>query len=107
MKLSNRYKIVIIVNICFIGAVSFGQSVFIYKTSEFGLKLATNQAACIDYDNDGWVDIYTSGTLWKNNKGNSFSKVFEKGSNAIWADFNNNGYSDLFCYSTQRLFCND
>ena len=106
MKLINRYKIIFTVSMCLIETVSFGQ-VFIDKTSEFGLKLTTNQAVCIDYDNDGWVDIYASGVLWKNNKGNSFSKVFEKGSNAIWADFDNDGYSDLFCYSTQRLFWND
>ena len=56
---------------------------------------------------DDWIDIYSSGTLWKNNQGKSFSKVFEKGGNAVWADFDNNGYSDFFCYDNQRLFWNN
>ena len=107
MKLINCYKTVITVSMCLIETVSFGQGLFVDKTSEFGLKLSTSQVACIDYNNDGWVDIYTSGTLWKNNGGNSFSKVFEKGSDAIWADFDNDGFSDFLCYDTQHLFWND
>jgi hypothetical protein len=81
--------------------------VFIDKTSDLGLKLKENQAVCIDYDNDGWVDIYTSGVLWKNNKGTNFSKVFQKAGNAVSADFDNDGYSDLFSYNRQILFGND
>ena len=68
---------------CLIAAVSFGQGLFVDKTSELGLEISSSQIAFIDYNNDGWVDIYTSGTLWKNNQGKSFSKVFDKGSIAV------------------------
>ena len=107
MKLITFCRIVIAMSICLIAAVSFGQGLFVDKTSELGLEIGSSQIAFIDYNNDSWVDIYCSGTLWKNNRGKSFSKVFEKGSNAVWADFDNDGYSDLFCYDTQRLFWND
>ncbi len=107
MKLIKLYKIALSMSICLMGAVSFGESLFIDKTSEFGLALGSHQVAFIDYNNDGWVDIYSSGTLWKNNQGKIFSKVFEQGDNGIWADFDNDGYPDLFCYGSQRLFWND
>ncbi|MHB9070239.1 MAG: CRTAC1 family protein [Sedimentisphaerales bacterium] len=80
---------------------------FVDKTSELGIKFSNNQVACIDYNNDGWVDIYSSTELWKNNEGRGFTKVFDKGSDAIWADFDNDGFIDLFCYGTQQLFWND
>ena len=94
MKLINLHRIVLCVSICLIEAVSFGQGLFIDKTSEYGLALDPHHISFIDYNNDGWVDIYNSGTLWKNNEGKSFSKVFEGGGDGIWADFDNDGYSD-------------
>jgi hypothetical protein len=74
-------------------------------------------AAFIDFDNDGWLDIFLlSGTrvegapsgatnrLYKNNRDGSFSDVTEKAglSRTGWAsavavgDFNNDGFEDLF-----------
>ena len=103
----NLFKAVCTMTVCLIGTFSFGQSLFVDKTSEFGLELGSSQIAFIDYNNDGWVDIYTSGTLWENNQGKIFSKVFAEGSNGIWADADNDGYSDLFCYDTQQFFWND
>jgi enediyne biosynthesis protein E4 len=74
--------------------------------------------AFLDYDNDGWMDIFLlSGTrlegapegatnrLYKNNRDGTFSDVTEKaGLHAIgWAcgvcvgDYNNDGFDDIFC----------
>jgi enediyne biosynthesis protein E4 len=74
--------------------------------------------AFIDYDNDGWMDIFLlSGTrlegapdratnrLYKNNRDGTFSDVTETaGLHAIgWAcgvcvgDYNNDGFEDIFC----------
>src|SRR5256885_6959177 len=74
--------------------------------------------AFIDYDNDGWVDIFLlSGTrltgdppsatnrLYKNNHDGTFTDVTQKaGLHAIgWAsgvcvgDYNNDGFEDMFC----------
>jgi hypothetical protein len=74
--------------------------------------------AFLDYDNDGWLDIFLlSGTrlegppagatnrLYKNNRDGTFTDVTEKaGLHAVgWAcgvcvgDFNNDGFDDIFC----------
>jgi hypothetical protein len=82
--------------------------------------LEANGCGCafIDYDNDGWMDIFLlSGTrlegappqatnrLYKNNRDGTFTDVTEKaGLRAVgWAnsvcvgDYNNDGFDDLFC----------
>src|SRR4051812_880496 len=74
--------------------------------------------AFIDYDNDGWMDIFLlSGTrlegdapeatnrLYKNNRDGTFTDVTEKAGlkAAGWAngvciaDYNNDGFDDIFC----------
>ncbi len=86
--------------------------------------------AFIDYDNDGWMDIFLlSGTrleetpagassrLYKNNRDGTFTDVTEKaGLNAVgWAsavcvgDFNNDGFEDVFCtyFGQNHLYRNN
>jgi hypothetical protein len=86
--------------------------------------------AFIDYDNDGWMDIFLlSGTrlggdppdasnrLYKNNRDGTFTDVTEKaGLKAIgWAsgvcvgDYNNDGFEDIFCtyFGQNRLYRNN
>ena len=86
--------------------------------------------AFIDYDNDGWIDIFLlSGTrldgdppeatnrLYKNNRDGTFTDVTEKaGLRAVgWAngvcvgDYNNDGFDDIFCtyFGQNRLFRNN
>ena len=86
--------------------------------------------AFIDYDNDGWMDIFLlSGTrlegdppgatnrLYKNNRDGTFTDVTEKaGLNAVgWAngvcvgDYNNDGFDDIFCtyFGQNRLYRNN
>src|SRR6201981_3231637 len=74
--------------------------------------------AFIDYDNDGWMDIFLlSGTrleadppdatnrLYKNNRDGTFTDVTDKAGlqSAGWAcgvcigDYNNDGFEDIFC----------
>ena len=74
--------------------------------------------AFIDYDNDGWLDIFllcgtriegpppgATNRLYKNNRDGTFTDVTEKaGLHAVgWAsgvcigDYNNDGYEDIFC----------
>jgi enediyne biosynthesis protein E4 len=86
--------------------------------------------AFIDYDNDGWIDIFLlSGTrldgdppnasnrLYKNNRDGTFTNVTEKaGLKAVgWAsgvcigDYNNDGFEDIFCtyFGQNRLYRNN
>jgi enediyne biosynthesis protein E4 len=73
--------------------------------------------AFLDYDNDGWLDIFvlngnrwggvpagTSNRLYKNNRNGTFSDVTEKAgllytgwtSGVTVADYNNDGFEDIF-----------
>jgi enediyne biosynthesis protein E4 len=94
--------------------------------------LETDGCGCafIDYDNDGWMDIFLlSGTrldgnppeatnrLYKNNRDGTFTDVTEKSGlrMAGWAngvciaDYNNDGYDDIFCtyFGQNRLYRNN
>jgi enediyne biosynthesis protein E4 len=93
--------------------------------------LEANGCGCafIDYDNDGWIDIFLlSGTrlegappgasnrLYKNNRDGTFTDVTKQaGLEAVgWAnavcigDYNNDGYEDLFCtfFGQNKLYRN-
>ena len=86
--------------------------------------------AFIDYDNDGWIDIFLlSGTrldgdppdatnrLYKNNRDGTFTDVTAKAglTNVGWAsgvcigDYNNDGLEDIFCtyFGQNRLYRNN
>ncbi len=86
--------------------------------------------AFLDYDNDGWMDIFLlTGTrmnatpagatnrLYKNNRDGTFTDVTEKAGlhDAGWAggvcvgDYNNDGFEDLFCtyFGQNKLYRNN
>jgi hypothetical protein len=94
--------------------------------------LETNGCGCafLDYDNDGWMDIFLlTGTrlagapdgatnrLYKNNRDGTFTDVTKKaGLESVgWAnsvcvgDYNNDGFEDLFCtyFGQNRLYRNN
>jgi hypothetical protein len=79
-------------------------------TESVGLTGVGGQnTACVDYNGDGWVDIYDGRTLWRNEKGEKFVKVEGiplNGSIATWGDFDNDGLLDLYCSSNGKLFRN-
>jgi enediyne biosynthesis protein E4 len=86
--------------------------------------------AFIDYDNDGWMDIFlltgqrldgappgTTNRLYKNNRDGTFTDVTEKAGlhHAGWAnavcvgDYNNDGWEDIFCtyFGQNKLYRNN
>jgi hypothetical protein len=86
--------------------------------------------AFIDYDNDGWIDIYVlagtrlegdppeaSNRLYKNNRDGTFTDVTVQAglhatgwANAVCvADYNNDGFDDIFCtyFGQNRLYRNN
>jgi hypothetical protein len=94
--------------------------------------LEANGCGCafIDYDNDGWMDIFllsgerleadppgATSRLYKNNRDGTFTDVTEAAGlkAAGWAngvcvgDYNNDGFDDLFCtyYGQNRLYRNN
>jgi hypothetical protein len=98
--------------------------------SEYILEAIGCGCAFIDYDNDGWMDIFlltgtrmtgappgTSNRLYKNNRNGTFTDVTEKAGlgDVGWAaavcvgDYNNDGFEDFFCtyYGQNKLFQNN
>jgi hypothetical protein len=86
--------------------------------------------AFIDYDNDGWMDIFlltgvrldgpppgATNRLYKNNRDGTFTDVTEKAGlhHVGWAnsvcvgDYNNDGWEDLFCtyFGQNKLYRNN
>jgi enediyne biosynthesis protein E4 len=87
-------------------------------------------AAFLDYDNDGWLDVFvlsgtrlenppagTTNRLYKNNRDGTFTDVTEKAGLTFtgWAsavtvgDYDNDGFDDLFitCYGHNVLYHNN
>ena len=99
-------------------------------SKKYILEAAGCGCAFLDYDNDGWMDIFlltgarlgeTSPEavtrLYKNNRDGTFTDVTEKAGlrAAGWAsgvcvgDYNNDGFEDIFCtyYGQNRLYRNN
>lgn len=76
------------------------------ETTARGLALGNDQACWVDIDNDGWADLITAGAVWRNNQGRSFTRFAEVGS-VVAADFDNDGYVDLFSFSQMKLYRNN
>ena len=86
-------------------------------------------ASVCDYDNDGWSDIYftnsrtgSQNALYHNNKDGTFTDVASElgvadvnrkntgvSMGAVWGDYNNDGFEDLFVYKwgKSELFRNN
>ena len=79
-------------------------------TEQVGLTgLTTYQGTWVDYNNDGFVDIYAIDQLWRNEGGKRFVRVKDAAVRGagIWGDFDNDGFADLFCWQGPvRLFRN-
>ncbi len=76
-------------------------------SGDVGLQLGGGAACWVDLDNDGWTDL-CAGAIWKNNEGKSFSRFGDVApGSVIAADFNNDGFVDLFSWSSLKLYRND
>ena len=69
--------------------------------------MGDREAAWGDFDNDGWVDVYT-GELWRNEGGKKFTKVDGPfGRAGIWGDYDLDGDLDLYLYNSGKLIQNN
>lgn len=75
--------------------------------TELGLQLANSQACWVDIDNDGWADLCAGGVVWRNVEGQRFEKLAEGVGEVVAADYDNDGFADLFSWSASRVFQND
>jgi hypothetical protein len=71
------------------------------------LSLANEQACLVDVDQDGWTDIISGGIVWRNIGGTSFVKLSEGVGSVVAADFDNDGFPDLFSWSQMKLYRNE
>lgn len=84
-----------------------------FSVSEFSEQVSLSDALSggavwVDYDNDGWQDLYVvnygANTLFHNEAGNGFIDVTDvagvgdagKGTTATWGDYDNDSYLDLY-----------
>lgn len=90
--------------LCALGIVA--EPLFVDKTAELGLVPADSAACWVDLDNDGWTDLCAGGVVWFNKLGKRFEKGSEVGT-VVAADFDNDGFADLFSLSQMRVYRND
>ncbi len=74
-------------------------------TAKLGLAPANAASAWVDFDADGFVDLYAGGTLWMSQGGDRFTQGPSRGL-GVFADFDNDGYPDLFDFKAQRMYRN-
>lgn len=83
-----------------------GQVQFADRSADLQLEIGTGASCWADLDNDGWPDLVAGGWAWKNLKGKRFEKFAEVGE-CVAADFDNDGFVDLFSWSRLKLFRNE
>lgn len=83
------------------------QGAFTDRTAELGLELHNSAACWVDVDNDGWTDLCAGGVVWRNNQGKGFTRLADGVGSVVAADFDNDGFADLFSWSSLQVYRND
>ena len=101
MRGLNRVMAIVLGIVLIAAGDSWAQKVKPWKniTATVGLQgLGGGSAHWIDFDADGWVDLFDGGTLWHNQQGKSFKKVESPGvgGGGTWGDFDGDGKIDFY-----------
>lgn len=86
---------------------SSGEAWFKDRAADLGLPAMNGPACWVDVDNDGWTDLCLGGAVWRNDAGKKFTKIAEGIGNVVAADFDNDGFVDLFSISSLQVFRNN
>lgn len=76
------------------------------RTKDFGIEIGNGAACWVDLNNDGWVDLCAGGTVWRNKAGKGFEKLADGLGEVVAADFDNDGFADLFSWNSLRAYSN-
>ncbi len=79
---------------------------FLDRTADLKLQPGGSAACWADLNRDGWIDLIAGG-VWQNDEGRSFHKVTDGVGSVVAADYDNDGFVDLFSWSGMRLFRNE
>lgn len=79
---------------------------FVDVSGPLGLSMGNDNACWVDVDNDGWTDLVAGGIVWRNDKAKAFSQIGDVGS-VVAADFDDDGFPDLFSFSRMKLYRNE
>lgn len=79
---------------------------FVDVSTALGLSMGNDNACWVDVDADGWTDLIAGGIVWRNDKARTFSQIGDVGS-VVAADFDNDGFPDLFSFSRMKLYRNE
>jgi hypothetical protein len=71
---------------------------FADRSAALGIEPAGQHAAWCDANADGWPDLRTSGALWLNRAGKSFTRIDAPGEGLV-ADIDNDGVGDLVSFA--------
>ena len=84
-----------------------GGIAFVDRTEElFGSSPGNHPASWVDFNNNGWPDLVVNGRIWINHEGEGFTQLVTGLDRVVAADFDNDGWVDLFSYTTGRMYRN-
>ncbi|NPV47801.1 MAG: CRTAC1 family protein [Armatimonadetes bacterium] len=92
--------------ICLVVIPVYAETVLEDRTADLGLALGNGQACWADLNSDGWSDLCAGGTAWLNQGGESFARLADGLGTIVAADFDNDGFVDLFSWSSLQVFRN-
>jgi hypothetical protein len=79
--------------------------VFENRSAELGVS-GGDEACWFDFNNDGWVDICAGGKVFRNDGGTGFTHFADTGP-SVAADFDNDGFVDLYSWGNRQIYRND